>query len=92
MTTELARPGEVPATVTTAEELDRLPLGTVIACISHVLNIPVCIVFQRGSLEHGGDGWCSPDALGQIPSEAVFEFIGLNGFPPVLTVLHRPAV
>lgn len=83
---------EHQAKITTPEQLDRLPFGTVIACISHMANIPICIVFQAGSHEHGGGGWCSPDALGQIPSAAVFEFIGLNGFPPELTVLYTPAL
>lgn len=78
--------------ITTPEQLDRLPLGSVVACVSHMLNVPVCIVFQRGSLEHGGDGWCSPDALGQIPSAMVFEFIGLNGFPPELIIFYTPGL
>lgn len=76
--------------LTTPEELDELPIESVIACISHVANVPVCIVFQRGSQENLGNGWTTPDALGQITSEQVFQLVGLNGFPPAITVLHRP--
>jgi hypothetical protein len=79
-----------PRTITTPEDLDTLPIRSIIALISHSRNVPVVIVFQRGSIEHGGDGWCTPEAIGQIPSEAVFEFIALNGFPTVFTVLHDP--
>lgn len=77
-------------TITTPAELDTLPLQTVVACVSTVANVPVVIVFQRGSHNEPGDGWCTPDTPGQIPAEGVFEFIGLNGFPPELTVLHNP--
>ncbi|ERI39164.1 hypothetical protein M707_02590 [Arthrobacter sp. AK-YN10] len=78
-----------PRTITTTEELDTLPLQAIVALISHSRNVPFTVVFHRGSNEFGGDGWCTPEAIGQIPSEAVFEFIGLNGFPPELTVLHE---
>lgn len=78
-----------PRTVTTAADLDALPVGSVVACISRMANIPVVIVFQRGSNNSPGVGWTSPDALGQISAEQVFEFVGLNGFPPSLTVLHE---
>jgi len=77
-----------PQQVTTVEELDALPLRSIVALISHSRNVPMVIVFQRGSIEFGGDGWCTPEAVGQIPSEAVFEFIALNGYPTVFTVLH----
>lgn len=75
--------------VTTPAELDTLWFGSIVAMISHHRNVPMVIVFQKGSLEHGGSGWCTPEAVGQIPSEAVFEFIQLNGYPPELTVLHE---
>lgn len=79
-----------PRTITTVEELDALPIRTVVAALTHSRNVPIVIVFQRGSIEHGGDGWCTPEAIGQIPSEKVFEFIALNGLPTVFTVLHDP--
>lgn len=79
-----------PRTITTAEELDKLPVRTIVAALTHSRNVPIVIVFQRGSIEHGGDGWCTPEAIGQIPSEKVFEFIALNVLPTVFTVLHDP--
>lgn len=91
LTKQLERAGyRKPRTISTPEELDALPIRSIIALISHSRNVPVVIVFQRGSIEHGGDGWCTPEAIGQIPSEAVFEFIALNGFPATFTVLHEP--
>jgi len=79
-----------PRTITTVEELDALPRGSVVACISHMLNLPVTFVFQRGSHNTTGYGWTTPDTEGQIESDAVFEFIGLNGYPTVFTVLVEP--
>lgn len=79
-----------PRTITTVEELDKLPLRTLVAAITHNRNVPIIIVFQRGSNWDGGDGWTTPEAVGQIPSEKVFEFIALNGLPTVFTVLHDP--
>lgn len=76
--------------ITTVEELDALPRGAVVACISHVLNLPMIFVFQRGSHNGMGMGWTTPDAEGQIESANVFEFIALNGFPTTLTVLVEP--
>ena len=60
------------------------------AAITHNRNVPIIIVFQRGSNWDGGDGWCTPEAIGQIPSEKVFEFIGLNCLPTEFTVLYNP--
>lgn len=76
-----------PRQVTTVEELDALPIRSIVAAITHSRNVPIVIVFQRGSNWDGGDGWCTPEAIGQIPSEKVFEFIALNGLPTVFTVL-----
>lgn len=76
--------------ITAPEELDALPKGTVVACLSKVLNLPICIVFQKGSNFEGGQDWTTPEAIGQIPSEAVFEFVALNGFEPKFTILHTP--
>lgn len=84
------QPGAEPQIITTADELDGLPLRTVVAAITHNRNVPIIIVFQRGSNWDGGDGWTTPEAVGQIPSEKVFEFIGLNCLPTVFTVLHNP--
>ncbi len=75
--------------ITTPKELDQLRFGSIVAMISHHRNVPMVMVFQKGSLEHGGGGWCAPEANGQIPSEAVFEFIQLNGYPAELAVLHE---
>lgn len=79
-----------PRTITTVEELDKLPLRTLVAAITNNRNVPIIIVFQRGSNWDGGAGWTTPEAVGQIPSEKVFEFIALNGLPTVFTVLHNP--
>jgi hypothetical protein len=77
--------------ITAPEELDALPLGSVVAFISTMhRNVPICVVFQRGSNNGPGDGWTTPEAEGQIPSAAVFEFIALNGFEPRFTVLYNP--
>ena len=77
-------------TITTVEELDALPRGAVVACISHSLNLPMIFVFQRGSHNAMGWGWTTPDTEGQIESADVFEFIALNGFPTTFTVLVEP--
>lgn len=77
-------------TITTVEELDALPRGSVVACITHMANLPVTFVFQRGSLNGMGMGWTTPDTEGQIESTDVFEFVGLNGFPTTFTVLVEP--
>lgn len=76
--------------LTKPKELDELKHGSIIACISHISNLPIAIVFQRGSNSDMGYGWCTPDAEGQIPSEAVFEFVALNGLPTKFTVLWEP--
>ncbi|GAB2767276.1 hypothetical protein [Sinomonas soli] len=76
-------------TVTAADELDKLPLGSVVACITHMSGSPLVITFQRGSFDTIGSGWATTDAHGLITSEKVFEFIGLNGLPMELTVLHE---
>ena len=76
--------------ITTVEDLDALHHGSVVACISHVLNLPVTFVFQRGSHNAMGGGWTTPDTLGQIESADVFEYIALNGFPTTFTVLWEP--
>jgi len=77
--------------LTTPEELDKLPHGSVVGCISNMQNVPICIVFQRGSNAGPGWGWTTPEADGQIPAENVFEFVALNGFVPEFTVLYNPA-
>ena len=79
-----------PRTITTVEELDALPRGSVVACISHILNLPVTFVFQRGSHNAMGYGWTTPDTPGQIESADVFEFVALNGYLTIFTVLVEP--
>lgn len=76
--------------VTTVEELDTLPRMSVVGCITATLNIPLVTVFQRGSLETGGYGWCAPEARGQITSHQVFQFLLVNQLPFELTVLWEP--
>lgn len=85
-------PDDAARVINKPEDLDKLSFGSIVAMISHSRNIPMVIVFQKGSLEHGGGGWCTPEAIGQIPAEAVFEFIALNGYPQEITVLHEPNV
>jgi len=85
----LVRGYRKPRVITTPDELDKLRYGSIVAMISHHRNVPMVIVFQKGSLEHGGGWWCTPEAIGQIPPEAVFEYIQLNGYPAELTVLHE---
>lgn len=77
--------------ITTVEELDALPPMSVVGCISGVANIPLIAVFQRGSLGAGGHGWCAPDALGQITSHQVLQFLLVNQLPFELTVLWEPS-
>lgn len=76
--------------ITTVEELDALPRMSVVGCINYTLNIPLVAVFQRGSLETGGSGWCAPEAAGQITSHQVFQFLLVNQLPFELTVLWEP--
>lgn len=83
--------GELPRIITTVEELDALARGAIVACLSHMLNLPVAFVFQRGSHNAMGWGWTTPDTVGQIESAGVFEFVALNGYAPIFTVLFDPS-
>lgn len=83
--------GELPRIITTVEELDALTRGAVVGCLSHMLNLPVAFVFQRGSHNGMGWGWTTPDTAGQIESADVFEFVALNGYAPIFTVLFDPS-
>lgn len=77
--------------ITTVDELDAMPRRSVVASIHAVRNEPpLVLVFQRGSVEHGGDGWCMPDTAGQITSHRVFQFLLVNQLPFELTVLLEP--
>lgn len=76
--------------ITTVEDLDTLQRMSVVGCVSATLNIPLVAVFQRGSLETGGHGWCAPEASGQITSHQVFQFLLVNQLPFELTVLWEP--
>lgn len=78
--------------ITSVEDLDALPRRSVVASIHSVRNEPpLVLVFQRGSVESGGDGWCTPDTAGQIDSHRVFQFLMVNQLPFELTVLWEPA-
>lgn len=77
--------------ITSVEELDAMPRRSVVASIYSLRNEPpLVLVFQRGSLESGGDGWCTPDTAGQIDSHRVFQFLMVNQLPFELTVLWEP--
>ncbi|MBG0738773.1 hypothetical protein IV500_04985 [Paeniglutamicibacter antarcticus] len=78
--------------ITTVDELEALPTMSVIGCVSAVCNIPLVVVFQRGSLETGGSGWCAPEAQGQITSHQVFQFLLVNQLPYELTVFWEPGL
>lgn len=69
-----------------------MPRRSVLASIYSILNGPAeVLIFQRGSVNSAGDGWCMPDIPGQIDSHAVFRFLEANDFPLELTVLWEPA-
>ncbi|HEX9088225.1 MAG TPA: hypothetical protein VF867_11920 [Arthrobacter sp.] len=77
--------------ITSVEGLDALSRRSVVASIHCVLNEPpLVIVFQRGSVDSGGDGWCTPDTAGQIDSHRVFQFLMVNQLPFELHVLWEP--
>ena len=80
------------ATITTVEELEALPLRSIVACMGiapGTRNVPVTLVWQRGSVDNGGSDWCMPDTQGQITAADVFYFINVNQLRQELTVLHR---
>ncbi|HAY44067.1 MAG TPA: hypothetical protein DCY59_11220 [Micrococcaceae bacterium] len=82
------------ATITSVEELDALPIQSIVACMGiapGTRNIPVTPVWQRGSVDNGGSDWCMPDTRGQITSTDVFYFLNVNQLRQELTVLHRGA-
>lgn len=79
------------STITTVEELDALPIRSIVACMGiapGTRNIPVTLVWQRGSVDNGGSDWCMPDTQGQITSTDVFYFLSVNELRQELTVLH----
>ncbi|MCS3494086.1 hypothetical protein M2368_003114 [Arthrobacter sp. JUb119] len=81
--------------VSSVEELDALPTQSIVACMGiapGTRNVPVTLVWQRGSVDNGGSGWCMPDTQGQITSTDVFYFLNVNELRQELTVLYRPAV
>lgn len=78
--------------ITTVEELDALPIQSIVACMGiapGTRNIPVTLVWQRGSVDNGGSNWCMPDTRGQITSTDVLYFLNVNQLRQELTVLHR---
>lgn len=80
------------ATITTVEELEALPLRSIVACMGiapGTRNVPVTLVWQRGSVDNGGSDWCMPDTQGQITATDVFYFLNVNQLRQELTVLHR---
>lgn len=81
--------------VTSVEELDSLPPQSIVARIGNApgaRNIPLILVWQRGSVDNGGSDWCMPDTKGQITSSDVFYFLTVNGLRQELAVLYRPEV
>lgn len=77
--------------VTTSGELDTLPRFAVVACVHELPDgPPIVLVFQRGSYDNPGLGWCMPDTPGQITSARVFEFLAANALPALLRVLVDP--
>ena len=83
------------ATITTVEGLDALPIRNIVACMGiapGTRNVPVTLVWQRGSADNGGSDWCMPDTQGQITSTDVFYFLNVNQLRQELTVLHRGTV
>ncbi|KAA0979906.1 hypothetical protein FQ154_01735 [Paeniglutamicibacter gangotriensis] len=80
------------ATIATVEELEALPLRSIVACMGiapGTRNVPVTLVWQRGSVDNGGSDWCMPDTQGQITAMDVFYFLNVNQLRQELTVLHR---
>jgi hypothetical protein len=75
-------------TITTVEELEALPLYSVVASISFTSNVSTILVWQRGSLEGlGFSDWCTPNIVGCISSADVFRFLRINEMPAELVVL-----
>lgn len=80
-------------TVSTIEELEALPIQSIVACMGlapGTRNVPVTLVWQRGSVDNGGSDWCMPDTQGQITASDVFYFLTVNQLRQELTVLHIP--
>lgn len=92
MATAAIAAADKAATITTVAELDALPIQSIVACMGiapGTRNIPVTLVWQRGSVDNGGSDWCMPDTRGQITSTDVFYFLNVNQLLQELTVLHR---
>lgn len=86
---------EAAPLVTNVAELDELPIHSIVACMGIApgsRNVPIILVWQRGSVDNGGSDWCMPDTQGQITSTDVFYFLNVNELRQELTVLYRPDV
>lgn len=77
-------------TITTSNELDKLPRQSIIAALSKVCNVPLTLVWQRGSHNNYLSDWCTTDTEGAITSDDLFIFLRYNEIAPVLTVLWEP--
>lgn len=75
-------------TINTVEELEALPLYSIVASISFTGNVSTILVWQRGTMEgYGYSDWCTPNVLGAITSTDLFMFLRVNELPGELIVL-----